>query len=203
MLAKIRVTSEKASNKSCWELNFVWRSPRAHMSIFPQSGARGLQRSVCLNTARKWLIHHLWPDSLFRTATASTATAFLTIIVRFHHASSRTSIQLIVKPSLSSLFGWRLVIRTTENCSTCAPRQIPAYWGINACRTGQCQDNTCTPRQVPACRGANACTTRRSRCRTKQVSAPRGNFHIVVSVQVSFNTHILSVGPCGQLCKHF
>ncbi len=48
MLPKIRIISKKALNKSCSELNFVQRSPRAHMSISPMGGAMGLQRSVCL-----------------------------------------------------------------------------------------------------------------------------------------------------------
>ncbi len=43
-LPKIRITSKKALNKSCSKLNFVQESPRAHMSIFPWSGARGLER---------------------------------------------------------------------------------------------------------------------------------------------------------------
>ncbi len=55
MLPKIHVTSEKASNKSCSELNFVPKSLRAHMSISPQSGARGLERLILLkyNTVMK------------------------------------------------------------------------------------------------------------------------------------------------------
>ncbi len=35
-LSKIRIESKKVSNKSCLELNFVPRSPRAHMSISPR-----------------------------------------------------------------------------------------------------------------------------------------------------------------------
>ncbi len=42
--AEIRILLKKASNKSCSELNFIQKSPRAHMSISPQSGARGLKR---------------------------------------------------------------------------------------------------------------------------------------------------------------
>ncbi len=33
MLPKIRITSKNASNKSCSELTFIEKSPRAHMSI--------------------------------------------------------------------------------------------------------------------------------------------------------------------------
>ncbi len=45
-----------ASNKSCSELNFVPKSSQAHMCIPPQSGARELQRSVCLKSynVQKW-----------------------------------------------------------------------------------------------------------------------------------------------------
>ncbi len=49
-LPKVRITSKKASNKSCSKLNFAQKSPRAYTSISPMSGARGLQRSVCLKS---------------------------------------------------------------------------------------------------------------------------------------------------------
>ncbi len=48
MLLKIRITSKKTSNESCMELNFVQKSPGAHMSIFSHSGARGLERFILL-----------------------------------------------------------------------------------------------------------------------------------------------------------
>ncbi len=48
-LPKIHIASKKGSNKCCSELNFVQRSPRAHMSISPQSGAKGLQRYLYYN----------------------------------------------------------------------------------------------------------------------------------------------------------
>ncbi len=44
MLQKIRITSKKDLNKSYSKLNFVQKSLRSHMSIFPQSEARGLER---------------------------------------------------------------------------------------------------------------------------------------------------------------
>ncbi len=48
-LPKIRIPSKKASNKSCLELNFVQKSPRAHMSIPPPpSGAMELERLIWL-----------------------------------------------------------------------------------------------------------------------------------------------------------
>ncbi len=49
---------KKGSSKSCLELNFARKSLRAHMSISPMSGARGLQRSVCLKfyKVQKWEI---------------------------------------------------------------------------------------------------------------------------------------------------
>ncbi len=58
MFPKIRITRQKASNKSCLELNFIQKSPRAHMSISPTSGAREFQRSVCLKSynVQKWEI---------------------------------------------------------------------------------------------------------------------------------------------------
>ncbi len=40
--AKITHYIKKGSNKSCLELNFVQKSPRAQVSIFPTSGAGGL-----------------------------------------------------------------------------------------------------------------------------------------------------------------
>ncbi len=46
----IYITSKKASNKSCSKPNFTQKSSRAHMSISPTSGARGLQRSICLKS---------------------------------------------------------------------------------------------------------------------------------------------------------
>ncbi len=39
---KIRITSKKGSYKCCLEMNFVQKSPRLHMSICLQTGARGL-----------------------------------------------------------------------------------------------------------------------------------------------------------------
>ncbi len=48
MLPKIRITSEKASNKSCSEFNFVQKSPRTHMSISHHSGARVPERLIQL-----------------------------------------------------------------------------------------------------------------------------------------------------------
>ncbi len=44
--AKNRHRIKKASNKSCLSLNFVQKSPGAHISISPQSGARGLDRDT-------------------------------------------------------------------------------------------------------------------------------------------------------------
>ncbi len=41
---KIRITSKKASNKSCLNLNFIQKSLQTHMSIYLGSGARGLER---------------------------------------------------------------------------------------------------------------------------------------------------------------
>ncbi len=41
---------KKASNRSFSLSNFAQKSPRAHMSIPPTSGVRGLQRSVCLKS---------------------------------------------------------------------------------------------------------------------------------------------------------
>ncbi len=41
---------KKTSNKSCSKSKNAQKSPRAHMSISPTSGARELQRSVCLKS---------------------------------------------------------------------------------------------------------------------------------------------------------
>ncbi len=41
--------TKKASIKSSAELNFLQKSPRAHMFISPQSVARGLERLMWLN----------------------------------------------------------------------------------------------------------------------------------------------------------
>ncbi len=38
--------------KSCSKLNFIWKSPWAHMSIFPRSGATGLERLI-------WLLYYM------------------------------------------------------------------------------------------------------------------------------------------------
>ncbi len=53
---KYALHKKKASNKSCSELNFVQRSPRALIFISPTSEAMGLQRSVHLKSynVRKW-----------------------------------------------------------------------------------------------------------------------------------------------------
>ncbi len=49
---------KKASNKSFSELNFVQKSLQAHMSIYPQSGDRGLERLIWLKyyIALNWRI---------------------------------------------------------------------------------------------------------------------------------------------------
>ncbi len=52
MLPKISIILKKVSSKSCSKLNFVQKSPRAHMSIPPQSGARGLERLI-------WLLYYM------------------------------------------------------------------------------------------------------------------------------------------------
>ncbi len=44
MPPKIRIGSKKALNKSSLKLNFVQKTPEAHMSVFPRSGARGFER---------------------------------------------------------------------------------------------------------------------------------------------------------------
>ncbi len=48
MLPKILITSKKASNKSCLELNFIQKNQRAHISVSPQSGARGCEGLIQL-----------------------------------------------------------------------------------------------------------------------------------------------------------
>ncbi len=45
---KIYIKSKKALNKSCSKLNFVHKSPGAHMSISSQCGASGLERQIQL-----------------------------------------------------------------------------------------------------------------------------------------------------------
>ncbi len=54
MLPKLRITSKKVWNKSCSVLNFVQKSPRTHMSIYPWSGGRGSKDS------------HLWNIILYK-----------------------------------------------------------------------------------------------------------------------------------------
>ncbi len=39
---------KKGSNKSCSKLNFVYKSPPAHLSISPHSGAMVLERLMCV-----------------------------------------------------------------------------------------------------------------------------------------------------------
>ncbi len=48
-VAKNTQHTKKASIKSSSELNFVQKSPRAHMFISSKSGTRGLERSLWLN----------------------------------------------------------------------------------------------------------------------------------------------------------
>ncbi len=49
-LPKIRIFWKKASNKSCSKSNFSQKSRQAHTAISSMSGARGLQRSLCLKS---------------------------------------------------------------------------------------------------------------------------------------------------------
>ncbi len=53
---KYALHPKKGLNKSCLELNFVQKSPGAHMSIFLTSGAGEHQRSVHLKSynVQKW-----------------------------------------------------------------------------------------------------------------------------------------------------
>ncbi len=53
---KICIASKKALNESCSTLNFVQKSPQAHMSISSQSRARRLERYPSLknNNVQKW-----------------------------------------------------------------------------------------------------------------------------------------------------
>ncbi len=51
-LPKILIIAKKPSNKSCSTLNFVQKSPQGHMSISPQSGARGLKRFIKKSTEK-------------------------------------------------------------------------------------------------------------------------------------------------------
>ncbi len=43
-LPKLPTISKNASNKNCWELNFLQKTQQVHMSIFPRSRARGVGR---------------------------------------------------------------------------------------------------------------------------------------------------------------
>ncbi len=43
---KLDIRSKQCKRKSCSELNFLQKSPWAHMSISPRSRTRGLQRFV-------------------------------------------------------------------------------------------------------------------------------------------------------------
>ncbi len=45
---RLPTTLKKASNKSCWKLNFLQKSQWANMSIFSWSGVRGLEGLPCL-----------------------------------------------------------------------------------------------------------------------------------------------------------
>ncbi len=58
MMPKIYMILKKAFNKSCLELNFIQKSPGAHLSISHRRGGRGLQRSICLKSynVQKWKI---------------------------------------------------------------------------------------------------------------------------------------------------
>ncbi len=55
-LPKVRIISKNASNKSCLELNFVQKTLQVHMFISHRSGARSLQRLICLKyySVLKW-----------------------------------------------------------------------------------------------------------------------------------------------------
>ncbi len=57
MLPKIRVISKKASNKSCLQLNFAQKSPRARMSFSTRSGARGYLLSLYQYISKSFEIH--------------------------------------------------------------------------------------------------------------------------------------------------
>ncbi len=52
MLPKIHINSKKASNESCSKLNFVQKSPQAHISISPRSGATTFEGLI-------WLLYYI------------------------------------------------------------------------------------------------------------------------------------------------
>ncbi len=54
-MKKIGITSKKATNKSCSELNFVQKSLRVHMSISPQK--RQITFNLELNATKN--MHHI------------------------------------------------------------------------------------------------------------------------------------------------
>ncbi len=53
-LPQILTICKKVSNKSFWDLNYLQKTQWAHMSIFPWSGAMGLQRFPCSKYYKVW-----------------------------------------------------------------------------------------------------------------------------------------------------
>ncbi len=53
-LQKIQIISKTAWNKSCAELNFLTKSHRTHISIYPKSGARGSKDLHFWNIIMRW-----------------------------------------------------------------------------------------------------------------------------------------------------
>ncbi len=54
MMSKLPIILKNCSNKSCWELNFIQKSQRAHMSISPRSGAKGSKDWYIWNIMFYW-----------------------------------------------------------------------------------------------------------------------------------------------------
>ncbi len=65
--------AKNCSNKSCWELNSVQKTQKAHMFISLRSGARGLQRLICF----KYFIVLKWESRLTLVFDAAKITDYI------------------------------------------------------------------------------------------------------------------------------
>ncbi len=66
---------KKGSNKCFSELNFIWKCPRAHMSISPQNGAEGLERYPYYNV-ENGKVDSLWGSTLPKIRIASKKSSY-------------------------------------------------------------------------------------------------------------------------------
>ncbi len=106
---------KKASNKSYSKLNFIQKSPRAHLSISPRSNARGLERLIWLLYYKVLKLHitfnlELLPKIRINSKQASNESCSkLNFVQKSPGARTPISPGMELRPS-KDWYGWNLIL---------------------------------------------------------------------------------------------